>query len=162
MGGGGGSDILIFKAVIRVPISVKRSYRYRHYLCNRVACSVIQDGLKFTHQLLVYDDVNILGGSIYTYYKNNTEALLVACKEIGLEINADKTKYTVMSREQNAGRSHNIKTDNSSFERAEHFKYLGTILTKQNSVREEIKSRLKTVTIIRCRIFCLPVSYPKI
>ena len=42
----------------------------------------------------------------------NTEAWVVASKEIGLEIN-DKTKYMVMSRDQNAGQSHNIKTDSS-------------------------------------------------
>jgi len=55
-----------------------------------------------------------------------------------------KTKYVVMSREQNAGRSHNIKTDNSSFERVKQFKYFGTTLTNQNSIQEEIKSRLKS------------------
>jgi hypothetical protein len=43
---------------------------------------------------------------------------------MGLDVNADKTKYTVMSRDQNAGRSHNIKSDNNSFERVE--KGLGT------------------------------------
>ena len=43
---------------------------------------------------------------------------------IGLEVNADKTKYIVMSRDQNAGRSHGMKTDNSCFERVEEFKYL--------------------------------------
>jgi len=43
----------------------------------------------------------------------------VASKEIGLEICGDKTKYMVMSRDQNAGRSHSIKTDNSSFEMVE-------------------------------------------
>ena len=48
-----------------------------------------------------------------------------------------------MSRDKNAGRSHNIKTDNSSFDRVEEFKYLGTTLTNQNSIQEEIKSRLK-------------------
>jgi len=58
-------------------------------------------------------------------------------------VNADKTKYMVMSGDQNAGRSHNIKTDNRSFERVEEFKYLGTILTNQNSIHGEIKSRLK-------------------
>ena len=47
----------------------------------------------------------------------------------------------VMSRKQNAGRSHNIKTDNSSFEMVEDFKYLGTNLTRQSSIQEEIKSR---------------------
>ena len=50
----------------------------------------------------------------------------------------------VMSRDQNAGRSHDIKTDNSSFEMVEEFKYLGTALTNQNSIEEEIKSRLKS------------------
>ena len=69
---------------------------------------------------------------------------MVASKEIGLEVNADKTTYTVMSRDQNAGRIHNIKIDNSSFERVEKFKYLGTTLTYQNSIQEEIKSRLKS------------------
>jgi len=75
-----------------------------------------QDGLKLnrTLQLLVSaDDVNILGGSVHTV-KKNAEALVVASKEIGIEVNVDKTKYMVMSRDQNAGRSHSMKTDNSS------------------------------------------------
>ena len=50
----------------------------------------------------------------------------------------------VMSRDQNAGRSHSVKTDNSSFERVEQFKYLVTTLTNQNSTPEEIKRRLKS------------------
>jgi len=82
-----------------------------------------------THQLLVYaDDVNMLGGSIHTI-KGNAEALVLASKEIGLEVNVDTTKYMVMFPDQNAGCSHNIKTDNSSFERAEEFKYLVTTTT---------------------------------
>jgi len=68
----------------------------------------------------------------------------MASKEIGLEVNADKTKYMVMSQDQIAGQSHNLKIDNSSFERVEEFKYLGTTLTHQNSIQEEIKSRLKS------------------
>ena len=52
-------------------------------------------------------------------------------------------KYMVMSRDQNAGRGHSVKTDNSSVERVEEFKYLGTTITDQNSIQEEIKSRLK-------------------
>jgi hypothetical protein len=59
--------------------------------------------LNGTHQLLVYaDDVNILGRSIYTI-KKYRGAILVAIKEIGLEVNADKTKYMVMSGDQKAG-----------------------------------------------------------
>ena len=50
----------------------------------------------------------------------------------------------VMCQDQNAGRSHSIKIDNSSFERVEEFKYLRTNLTNQNSIQEKIKSRLKS------------------
>jgi hypothetical protein len=68
-----------------------------------------------THQLLVYaDDVNILGGRVHTIQKN-TEALVAASNQTEQEVNADKTKYIVMSREQNATHSHNIKIDNTSF-----------------------------------------------
>jgi len=49
-----------------------------------------------------------------------------------------------MPRDQNAGRSHTIKIDNSSIERVEGYKYLGTPLKNQNSIQEEIKSRLKS------------------
>jgi len=48
-----------------------------------------------------------------------------------------------MSRDQNAGRNHSVRINNSTFERAEEFKYLGTTLTHQNSILEEIKSRLR-------------------
>jgi len=75
---------------------------------------------------LVYvNDVNILGGSVHTIEKD-TEALVFSSKEVGQEVNADKTKYMIMSRDQNAGRSHNMKIDSSSLERVEEFKYLGT------------------------------------
>ena len=50
----------------------------------------------------------------------------------------------VMYRDQNAGRIHSMKTDNSSFERVEEIKYLGTTLKNKNSIQEEIKSRLKS------------------
>ena len=69
--------------------------------------------------------------------------LVAATKEIGLEVNAHKTKYMAVSRYQNAGQIHSMKIDNSSIERVEELKYLGTTLTNQNSIQEEIKSRLK-------------------
>ena len=106
------------------------------YAIRRV--QVNQDGLKLygTHQLLAYaDDVNILGGSIHTL-KENAEALVAATREIGLEVNAYKTKYMVMSRDQNAGRIHSVRIDNSTFDRVEEFKYLGTTLTNENSIAE--------------------------
>ena len=72
--------------------------------------------------------------------KENVEALLVATKEIGLEVNADKTKYMVMSRVRNAGRGHSVKIANSSVERVEEFKYVGTTLTDQNYIQEKLRA----------------------
>jgi hypothetical protein len=65
----------------------------------------------------------MLGESLGTI-QENTEALVVASKETGLEVNVDKTKYMVRSRDQNTKRSHNINIDYNSFERVEEFKYL--------------------------------------
>jgi len=56
--------------------------------------------------------------------KENTEALIVASKEIDSEVNADETKYMVKSQDQNAGQRHNMRIDNRSIERVEVFKYL--------------------------------------
>jgi hypothetical protein len=99
--------------------------------------------LNGTHELLVYaDDVNILGGSMRTIRKN-TEALLIASKEIGLKVNAEKTKYMVVSQDQNTGQNGNIQIGNELFETVEQFKYLGTTLTNQNSIHEEIKEQIE-------------------
>jgi len=78
---------------------------------------VNQDGLKLngTQQLLAYaDDVNILEGSMHTL-KENAESLVAAAREIRLEVSADKSKYMVMSRDQNAGRNHSVRIDNTTF-----------------------------------------------
>ena len=55
----------------------------------------------------------------------------------------DYNTEKVMSRDRNVGRGHSVKIENTSIERVEEFKYLGTTITVQNSIREEIKSRLK-------------------
>ena len=92
------------------------------YAIRRV--QVNQDDLKLngTHQLLVYaDDLSILGGSIHTLKEN--AALVAATRKIDLEVNADKTKYIGMSRDQNEGRTQSVRIDNSTFERVEEFKY---------------------------------------
>jgi len=62
----------------------------------------------------------------------------------GFTINECKKRYMAMSRDQNAGRIHSVRIDNSTFERVEEFKYLGKTLTNQNSIVEEIKSRLRS------------------
>jgi hypothetical protein len=84
-----------------------------------------------------------LSGSIHAI-KKTTEALVVTSKKTDLEVNAERTKYMVMSRDQNAGQNNNINTHNKSFERVEHCKYLGATLTIQNFIHEEIKSRSKS------------------
>jgi hypothetical protein len=90
------------------------------YAIRRV--QVKQNGLKLniTHQILVYnnDDVNVLEVSLH-YMKDKAETLLVTRKENSLELNADKSKYMVMSRDQNAGGSHSMKIDSSSLEGVE-------------------------------------------
>ena len=82
--------------------------------------------------------------TVYRRLRENAAALVAATREIGMEVSADKTKYMVVSRDQNAGRIHSVRIDNSSFERVEGFKYLGTTLTNQNSIAEEIKSILRS------------------
>ena len=97
------------------------------------AFQAVQEGFKLssTQQLLVHaDNINKLRGSIHTI-KKKTEAVVVASKEIGLIVNAKKSNYSCL-QDQNAGQNINIKIGK-------------TTLMNQNSIHEEIKSRLKSV-----------------
>ena len=78
-------------------------------------------------------------------------------------LNADKTKYMIMSRDQKAGRSHSMKIDNSFIESVEEFKYLGKTLTNKNSIQEEIKNRLKlgNACYYSVQNFLSSICYPK-
>jgi hypothetical protein len=81
----------------------------------------------------------------YRYHKERkTEAVLDASKEAGLEVNQKNTIYMLMSHYQKAGQKHSIKIAHTSFEEAARFRYLGTTLTYQNCMQEEIKSRLNS------------------
>jgi hypothetical protein len=95
-----------------------------------------QEGLKLngTHQLFAYADVNIMGEHIDTI-KKNTEALLVASEEVGLEVNPDKTKYMLMSRSRTIGREYSIKIGNRSFED------LAVRISGNNTNRSKLQAR---------------------
>jgi hypothetical protein len=95
-----------------------------------------------THQLLAYiDDINLLGDNLDTIEKN-TETLIDASKEVGLEIDVEKTKYKLLSHHQNIGQNRDKKIANRLFENVSQFKYLGTTVTNQNLILEETRRRL--------------------
>jgi hypothetical protein len=75
---------------------------------------------------------------------NITDIIKKTKKEVGLEINVEKTKYMLMSRHQNVGQYGNIKMANRSFENVSQFKYLGTTVTNQNLIQTKIKRRLNS------------------
>ncbi|KAJ4439494.1 hypothetical protein ANN_07618 [Periplaneta americana] len=117
--------------------SLKAKYAIRKVQDNRQGLEL--NGL---HQLLVYaDDVNMLGENPQTN-RENVEILVEASKAIGLKVNLEKTKYMIISRDQNIVRNGTIKIGDLSFEEVEKFKYLGATVTNTNDTREEIKRRI--------------------
>jgi hypothetical protein len=88
------------------------------------------------HQLLVHaDDVSLLDDSINTIQENK-ETLLEASRDIGLEINAEKTMFMIMPHHPNSGHNQKIRIANESFENVAKFKYLGTTLINPNDIHD--------------------------
>ena len=74
--------------------------------------------------------------------RENAEIFIKASKDIGLEVNYEKTKYMITSHQQNIVQNQNIVIENLSFEKVENFKYLGVMVTNTNDIHEEIKRRI--------------------
>jgi hypothetical protein len=85
--------------------------------------------------------VNLLGDNIDTINtRKNMETLIYATKKVGLEINVEKTRYMLLSRHQNVGRNRDdVEIANRSFEKMSYLKNLGTTVTNENFIQEEIK-----------------------
>jgi hypothetical protein len=96
------------------------------YALRKVEENQVRLNLNGTHQPLVCaDDLNLLEDNINTINKN-TETLIDAGKEDGLEVNAEKTNCTLLSHHQNAGQNCDIKIPNIPFENVAQFRSLGT------------------------------------
>jgi hypothetical protein len=93
-------------------------------------------------------------------YRKNTQVLLEASREVGLEVNREKTKHIVMSLHKNSWKNPNLLIANKFFENVAKFKYSGTTETNQSFIHEEIKSRIipGMLATILFRVSCLPFS----
>jgi hypothetical protein len=103
--------------------------------------AAIESGIYYGHNILRLCGVFQCELSVLDLCYEKVKALLGASKEVGLEVNPEKTKYMLVSRCQKAGQRQSIKTASRSFEDMAKFKYLGITRTDQNCILEEIKSR---------------------
>ena len=87
-------------------------------------------------------DDNLIGDDIRTV-EINADVLLNAYKDIGLAVNIGKTKYMEIGRHRGIIANAHIKIGSNSYGKVKTFKYLGSLLTNQNYIQEEIKCRLK-------------------
>jgi hypothetical protein len=120
-------------------------------------CSNVYDLIRDTLALSCADDFNIVGEYVNTI-ERDTEALLDASKDVGLEVNQEKTKCVLMSRYQKVGRKHSIKIGNRSFEDVVKFQYLGTTLQIKIACMKRLRAdRIRgMLATILFRVFCLP------
>jgi hypothetical protein len=112
------------------------------------------------HQSLVYaDELHLLGENIN--YHKTSEALLEASGEAGLEVNAQKITYMVMSRHHNAGQNHNLMRAKNFFRKFGEVRIFAddSCISFTNKLRTD--KILGKLAATRFRIFCLPVSSPK-
>jgi hypothetical protein len=102
--------------------------------------------------------VNLLGDNIDSVNKN-TETLIDTSKDVGLEVNIEKTKDMLVSRYQNAGQNRDVKITNRSFENVSQFKHLGMMVTNQNCLMKKLRGdrTLFMLATIQSRIFFLHV-----
>jgi hypothetical protein len=122
------------------------------YSIRKVVENQVGQKLNGTQQLQVYaDDVNLLGDNTDTI-KKNTETLIDASKEVGLQVNTEKTKYMLLSCHQNSGQNQDIKTANKRFENVAQFRYLGMTITNQNLFQVEINLYCPNVKYIRRKL----------
>jgi hypothetical protein len=147
-------------ALLPLLLNFATEYAIRKVLENQIGLE-----LNRIHQLLVYvDDIKLLGNSINTI-KENTESLLEASMDVGLEINAEKMKYMIMSHHRKSGENQNIGIPNEAFENVAKFKYLGMTLTNENEndIQDEIKSSLIQGVFAnnQSKILSFPNSYKK-
>jgi hypothetical protein len=59
--------------------------------------------------------MNLLGDNMHII-KTNTETSIDTNNGLGREVKAEKTKYMLLCRHQNAGQNHGMKAANRSFE----------------------------------------------